>query len=123
MKVIRSGQTPKQDTTNAPIFTGGKVSAERMIGPDSSKYYNFGIVSFEAGARNYFHTHTSDQVLFVTSGAGIVATQQEEAEVKEGDTILIPAGEKHWHGATPASAFAHITLTAADSKTEIFPQL
>ena len=58
------------------------------------------------------------EVLLVTSGTGIVATDGEEHRVGAGEIIHIPAGEKHWHGATPDTAFSHISLTAADSKTE-----
>ena len=35
--------------------------------------------------------------------------------VTEGDLIHIPAGEKHWHGATKDSAFSHISLTQVGS--------
>ena len=117
MKVVRNGSVPEQDATSSPLFFGGEVSRQPLVGGEVSKYFNFGIVSFKAGARNKFHTHTSDQVLFVTKGRGIVATSSEQAVVKRGDTIFIPAGERHWHGATPKSDFAHISLTAPDSKT------
>ena len=120
MIVIRRGSVAEQDATNRPIFFGGRVSTQPLVGSDVSKSYNFNIVSFSAGARNKFHTHTSDQILFVTSGTGIVATQKEEVVVKEGDTAFIPSGEKHWHGAAPDSDFAHISLTTPDSKTQIF---
>ena len=49
-----------------------------------------------------------------------MANESEEVEVTEGDTALIPAGEKHWHGATADSDFAHISLTSPDSQTEMF---
>ena len=120
MKVIRNGEVAEQDATDAPIFFGGKVSRQPLVGGDISRYYNLNVVSFAAGARNRFHTHTSDQVLLVTKGKGVVATGGEEVAVGEGDTVFIPAGEKHWHGATPDSDFAHISLTTPDSKTEIF---
>ena len=120
MKVIRSGEVAEQDATERPMFFGGKVSIQALVGGDINKYYSFNIVSFAAGARNKFHTHTSDQILFVTRGRGIVATEHDEAVVKEGDTAFIPAGEKHWHGATPESDFAHISLTTPDSTTETF---
>ena len=42
------------------------------------------------------------------TGKGILATEEEERVVTEGDVILIPAGEKHWHGATSDSEFSHI---------------
>ena len=120
MKVIRIAEVAELDATSAPLFFGGKVSRQPLVGDGASSYFNFGIVNFAAGARNKFHTHTSDQVLYVTNGTGIVATEGEEAVVKAGDTVLIPAGEKHWHGATPDTEFSHISLTHPDSQTESF---
>ena len=120
MKVIRSGSVPEQDATERPIFFGGKVSMQPLVGGDLSQDYNFNVVNFSAGARNKFHTHSRDQILFMTKGTGIVATESEEIQVQEGDTAFIPAGEKHWHGATPHSDFAHISLTTPDSQTRIF---
>jgi quercetin dioxygenase-like cupin family protein len=81
------------------------------------KYFNLAVVNFGKGIRNKFHTHSTDQVLIVTSGRGVVATDQEERTVAVGDVVHIPAGEKHWHGATKDSEFSHLALTAAGSKT------
>ena len=121
MQVIRKGEAPERDVSDRPIFTGGIVTSQSLVSRDTSKNHSVGIVSFAAGARNIFHTHTSDQVLFVTSGKGIVATEEGEEVVAEGDAILIPAGEKHWHGATSDSDFSHMSILAADSQTELFP--
>lgn len=120
MKVIRNGSVPEQDATNAPLFLGGKVSRQPLVEASTSKFFSFGIVSFAAGARNKLHTHTSDQILLVTKGRGIVATEKEQVVVKRGDVAFIPAGEKHWHGATPKSDFAHISLTHPESKTQAY---
>ena len=60
---------------------------------------------------------SSDQVLFVTAGKGIIATETEEKEITVGDIVHITAEEKHWHGATPDSDFSHIALTAKGSTT------
>ena len=120
MRVIRQSDVPKEDATNAPLFYGGEVSRQPIISGGASTYYNFSIVNFAAGAKNHFHTHTSDQILFATSGKGIVASESEEIVMDEGDTAFIPAGEKHWHGATDDSAFSHISLTHPDSTTEMF---
>lgn len=122
MKVIRRDDAPEQDATDAPIFVGGKVTRRPLVSDGLSDYYNFNVVEFAPGARNKFHTHSSDQILFVTKGRGIVSTETEDAAVSEGDTILIAAGEKHRHGAGPDSAFAHISLTTPDSKTTIFDE-
>ncbi|MDA1347881.1 MAG: cupin domain-containing protein [Chloroflexi bacterium] len=120
MKVIRSDEVEEQDATEAPIFFGGRVSRRLLVNKDLSKQFAFNIVSFEPGARNKLHTHTSDQILFVTDGAGHVATEGETFTVSEGDTVFIPAGEKHWHGATEDSEFAHVALLSPTSQTEIF---
>ncbi len=121
MQVIKKGQNPEEDRSDAPIFYGGKVTGQTIVGGGMSKNFNFNQVKFAAGAKNHFHTHTSDQILFVTGGTGYVATESERIEITEGDAALIPAGEKHWHGATDTSDFSHISLTAPDSQTEVFP--
>ena len=60
----------------------------------------------------------SDQILIVTEGTGVVATDKEERTVSVGDIILIPAGENHWHGAPGATPMSHITVQAKGSTTQ-----
>ena len=120
MQVIRKGQNEPEDRTDAPIFYGGKVEGEAIVGGGMSEYYSFNKVSFFNGAKNKFHTHTSDQILFVLSGKGYVATDDERIEVGEGDTALIPAGERHWHGAVDGEDFSHISLTHPTSETTVY---
>ena len=69
------------------------------------------LVTFEPGARTAWHTHPLGQTLIVTAGLGWV--QHEGGgieEVRPGDVIWFPPGEKHWHGATPTTALAHIAV-------------
>lgn len=69
-------------------------------------------VSFSPGARTDWHTHPDGQVLYVTSGAGLVQTDAgETVEVSAGDVVHSPPGELHWHGARPASPMVHLSLT------------
>lgn len=96
-----------------PLFTGSDVSRQVLL--SDSKEYKMDIVNFGKGIRNKFHAHDSEQILIVTAGKGIVATEKEEKVVAVGDVILIPAGEKHWHGATDDSAFSHIFVTRLGS--------
>ncbi len=119
MKIVRKSEVETLDATGSPIFEGGKVARRPLIGGDASSYFNFFIVEFAAGARNKLHTHTSDQILYVTKGRGLVGAESETFEVEEGDTAFIPAGEKHWHGAAQDSDFAHIALVHPDSVTEV----
>lgn len=55
-------------------------------------------VTFRPGERTKWHTHTGVQMLYVTAGSGVVATRDEERAVSEGDLIMFPPGEEHWHG-------------------------
>jgi len=82
------------------------VTRQTLLTPEASSNFNLGIVNFSPGARNKMHTHSSDQVLFVAAGNGVL-----------GEVVHIPSEEKHWHGATPDSAFSHIALTAKGSTT------
>jgi len=72
MKVHKPAEIPAQPV-NAPLFTGGPVTRQTLLAPEASEYFNLGIVNFSPGARNKMHTHSRDQVLFVTAGKGIIA--------------------------------------------------
>ena len=108
MKVVRIGNVEAQDESANKIFRG-KVSMQRVIGEGEDDFRVI-VVHFSPGAVNVFHTHTFDQVLYVTEGRGIVATKKEEVTVTPGTVIFIPAGENHWHGAAEDTAFSHIAI-------------
>jgi len=113
MQIVNANDLPKEDAAS-PIFTGPEVTRQSLT-PDSQDY-NANMINFGKGVRNKLHTHTSDQLLIVMSGTGTVATEQETQTVTVGDVIFIPAGERHWHGATKDSQFSHIALTRAGSQ-------
>jgi quercetin dioxygenase-like cupin family protein len=116
MNVLKPDQIPAE-SADTPLFTGGPVTRQPLLTPETSNYFSLAIVNFSSGARNKMHTHSSDQVLFVTAGKGIIATETDREVITVGDVVHIPAQEKHWHGATPDSAFSHIALTAKGSTT------
>ena len=71
-------------------------------------------VSFEPGSRTAWHTHPLGQTLHVLSGIGRVQTWGEPVrEMHPGDTVWIPPGEKHWHGAAPTYAMVHLAIHEA----------
>ena len=109
MKVVRISDIEAQESTDK-IFRG-KVSVQRIIG-ESNDELRVIMVNFSPGGVNVFHTHTFDQILYVTEGTGIVATENEEVTVTPGTFIFIPAGEKHWHGAAKDAAFSHIFISS-----------
>ena len=68
-------------------------------------------VTFEPGARTAWHTHPLGQTLIVTSGCGWAQREgSPKEEIRPGDVIWFPAGEKHWHGATATAAMTHIAI-------------
>jgi quercetin dioxygenase-like cupin family protein len=80
-------------------------------------------VTFRPGERTKFHTHAGIQVLYVTEGAGVVATREEERSVSEGDLILFPPGEEHWHGNRDdaESSFSHLFFIVERTGTTTTP--
>lgn len=99
-------------------FTG-KVSVVSLFAAKAPARASAGQVSFAAGARTAWHTHPLGQTLIVTSGSGRIqfwggAIQ----EIKPGDVVAIPPGQKHWHGASPASPMTHLSVQEQlDGKT------
>ncbi len=119
MKVVKKDSVPKEAAPmTGGLMTGTQVYRQGILQGDDSSNFNFGIVSFDAGSRNKFHKHSGDQILIVTEGTGKVATDNEVVTVSQGDVILIPAGENHWHGAPDDTSMAHITVTVKGSQTE-----
>jgi quercetin dioxygenase-like cupin family protein len=77
-------------------------------------------VSFEPGARTAWHTHPLGQTLHVVSGTGRVQTWGGPIrEIRPGDTVWIPPGEKHWHGAGLTTAMVHIAMQEALDGTPV----
>jgi quercetin dioxygenase-like cupin family protein len=68
-------------------------------------------VTFEPGARTAWHSHPLGQTLIVTAGCGRVQRWGGPVEeIRPGDAVCLPPGEKHWHGAAPATAMTHIAI-------------
>ena len=68
-------------------------------------------VTFEPGARTAWHTHPLGQTLIVTAGYGRVQRWGGAVEeIRPGDVVSFPSGEKHWHGASPTTAMTHIAI-------------
>ncbi|HOX08938.1 MAG TPA: cupin domain-containing protein [Planctomycetota bacterium] len=108
MKVVNT-RDPEKKSFAGPLFTGPDVTLQKLL-PESQEY-DFNVVNFGKGVRNVLHIHDCEQVLVVTAGKGIVATESERRVVNPGDVIFIPAGEKHWHGAAEDSTFSHIYVS------------
>lgn len=98
------------------IVEKGPVHRKIVIDDKVSKGFGVVWVRFAPGARLNFHTHSFEQILYVTEGKGIVATKTEQQIVTPGTVIFIPPGEVHWHGATENTPFTHIALYRGETK-------
>jgi 4-carboxymuconolactone decarboxylase len=95
----------------AENFTGS-VRVERLFADAGPSGTSGGLVTFDAGARTAWHTHPAGQTLIVTAGKGRVQREGGPVEeIRKGDVVSIPAGVKHWHGASPDSPMAHLAIT------------
>jgi 4-carboxymuconolactone decarboxylase len=92
-------------------FTGD-VRVERLFEAIAPSHSSGGLVTFAAGARTAWHSHPGGQILIVTVGTGRVQLWgQPIQEIRPGDVVNIPAGVKHWHGASPQSSMTHLGIT------------
>lgn len=108
MNVVRKDDSQEQPAT-APIFIG-TVHSRPLIPREVSEKVTVTLVRFTDGGKNKRHTHSADQILYITEGDGIVASESHEHEVTAGDIVHVPAGEVHWHGAQPHRHMAHLSI-------------
>lgn len=98
---------------NPDWFTGTVWQDPIVEAPEPARV-RAALVTFEPGARTNWHTHPLGQTLHVVSGVGRVQSWDGRIrEIRAGDTVWIPPGEKHWHGAAPQTRMAHIAIHEA----------
>lgn len=100
---------PKDDV----IVKSSPVSGRRLLSTADAEGWAASLTTFGIGGRLNWHTHDSEQFLYVTEGRGIVATKDKEHVITPGCMVYIPAGEVHWHGATPESSMSHLNIQKA----------
>ena len=112
MDIKRSGSQPSGKGPS-DYFTGAVRVDPLFEAPEPARVRG-ALVTFEPRARTAWHTHPLGQTLIVTSGAGRVQRWGGPIEeIRPGDVVWFPPGEKHWHGASPATAMSHIAIQEA----------
>lgn len=112
MNIQRAGTQPSVKGP-ADWFTGTVRIDSPFKGTDASRVTG-ATVSFEPGARTAWHTHPLGQTLIVLTGCGWVQRLGGPVEeIRPGDIVWFPPGEKHWHGASPTTAMSHIAIQEA----------
>ena len=112
MKIFKSGSRPTKKASS-DWFTGTVWQDPIVEAPEPARIRALN-VSFEPGARTAWHTHPLGQTLYVLTGNGLVGLRNEAPKIiKAGDTVWIPPGEEHWHGASASNAMTHIAIQEA----------
>ena len=109
MEIERCGSQASR--TGPPDKFTGTVRIEPLFDAPEPRRVSGASVTFEPGARTAWHVHPLGQTLIVTAGCGWVQSWGGPVEeIRPGDVITCPPGEKHWHGATPTTAMTHIAI-------------
>ena len=109
MDIQRAGARP---STKGPddYFTGA-VRVDPLFQVGEPARLSGASVTFEPGARTAWHTHPLGQTLVVTAGCGWAQRDGGPVEeIRPGDVVWFPPGEKHWHGAAPTTAMTHTAI-------------
>ncbi len=109
MQIQRNGTRPS-GRGPSDYFTGTVRIDPLFEAPDPARVA-CAHVTFEPGARTAWHTHPLGQTLVVTAGLGRAQRWGGPVEeIRPGDVIWFPPGEKHWHGASPTTAMSHVAI-------------
>jgi quercetin dioxygenase-like cupin family protein len=109
MEIKRSGSQPSSKGP-AEYFIG-TVRIDPQFNPPAPARAFGASVTFEPAARTAWHTHPLGQTLIVTAGGGRAQRWGGPIEeIRPGDVVWIPPGEKHWLGAAPTTAMTHIAI-------------
>ena len=112
MEIKRNGSQPSVQGPS-DYFTGS-VRVDAPFSSSGDARTAGATVTFEPAARTAWHTHPLGQTLIIISGFGRVQREGGPIEeIRAGDIVWFPPGEKHWHGASPTCAMTHIAIVEA----------
>jgi len=107
---IKKGGSQPSGAGRAEWFTGA-VRIDPLHQASEPARVGCAAVTFEPGARTAWHSHPLGQTLVVTAGCGRAQRWGGPIEeIRPGDVVWFPPGEKHWHGAAPTTAMTHIAI-------------
>src|SRR5882672_8781716 len=102
---------PKGEKAPAEYFAG-TVWIRPLVADDRIFNCVIGSVTFEAGARNNWHTHPGGQILIATAGTGYFQEKGHPIQLlQKGDVVKILSDVEHWHGAFPDSEFTYLAMS------------
>jgi quercetin dioxygenase-like cupin family protein len=117
VKLIRAAERSGTAGKTGSQFTGQVYNFLTMPATDG---VTINTVTFNPGARTFWHSHTDGQILEVIAGRGLVQSEGGAAlAIAAGDTVWVPAGERHWHGAAPDSFMTHTAISLGPTNWDV----
>lgn len=104
---------PRQPSAKGPAeLFSGEVWIDSLASGQEPSRIRLNLVRFAPSARTAWHAHAVGQTLWVTDGEGLVQSREGKiTPIRQGDVVLTPPNEWHWHGAAPDRFMSHISLT------------
>ena len=98
-------------------YFSGKAYVKTLVAKDDVTNCNISDVYFEAGCRNNWHVHPSNQILIVKEGMCFYQEEGKPVQKVPADGIInVLPGIKHWHGASPDAPMVHIAININTEK-------
>ena len=120
MRIFRSLAAPT--IAADPSTFVGPATVQRLAADEAGVPVAVYRVRFESGGRTNWHRHSGPQWLLVTDGRIRVQSEGEPVhDLEAGDAVVLAAGEKHWHGATPGSSGTHLAVNVDVTTTWMEP--
>ena len=108
------GEQAPQDT-----FTG-TVYVQPLAAKNANNNFSVASVTFQPGARAYWHAHPAGQTILVTAGQGLYQEKGKALRpLNKGDVVLCDPDIVHWHGASPESSMTHVVITNYKGETQV----
>jgi quercetin dioxygenase-like cupin family protein len=118
MEVSRSDA--RQPSRGPADWFTGTATITPLFDPKPGSPVGAALVRFEPGARTAWHKHPLGQRLVVLEGSGWTQVEDGPVEaISAGDVVWCPPDVRHWHGATPTTAMAHIAIQEAENGSPV----
>lgn len=110
---------PRGERAPQETFTG-TVYVQPLVPKNENNNFSVASVTFEPGARAFWHTHPAGQTILVTAGKGLYQEKGKAVRpLNKGDVVLCDPDIEHWHGASPDSSMTHVVITNYKGETQV----
>ena len=110
---------PRGDQAPPDSFTG-TVYVHPLAAKNANNNFSVASVTFQPGARAFWHSHPAGQTILVTAGQGLYQEKGKPVRpLNRGDVVLCDPDIEHWHGASPENAMTHVVITNYKGESQV----